>query len=86
MHKRHEADQVLTGPVITQVRDLDADGHRWRIHEVLAPSFDRRSGTHLVFHADTVIRRVRNFPANWYELSDDELYVLTDQAKRAKRA
>ena len=62
----------------TRVRDLFADGLRWRIRELPAPSFDRRGGTHLVFDGEVIMRRVRFFPSNWYELSDDELYALSE--------
>lgn len=64
----------------TRVRQLEADGHRWTVHETAAPAFDRRTGTHLLFDCESVVRRVRNFPANWAELSNDALYALTDQA------
>ena len=55
---------------------------RWVVREVPAPSFDRRGGTHLVFDGELVMRRVRNFPPNWYLLSDDELYALTARIER----
>jgi|SRR5436190_16221744 len=66
--------------VPAKVRFLEADGYRWRVHEVTAPEFDRRKGgTHLLFYAETIMRRVRDFPANWDDLSDEALYALTDQ-------
>jgi len=69
------------------VRFFEADGYRWRVHEVTAPEFDRRhSGTHLLFYAETIMRRVRDFPANWDELPDAELYALTDQKRERERA
>jgi len=67
--------------VPAKVRFLEADGYRWRVHEVSAPEFDRRGGTHLLFYAETVMRRVRDFPADWDELSDQELYGLTDRKR-----
>jgi hypothetical protein len=63
----------------SQVRRINADGFLWTVSEVPAPQFDRRSGTHLRFDAEVVMRRVRDFPANWFELSDEELYALTDR-------
>lgn len=59
-------------------RELIADDQRWIVHEIPAPAFDRRGGTHLLFEADHVMRRVRVYPGNWYELSDEELYALTE--------
>lgn len=58
-------------------RRLSAEGYRWLVTEVAAPRFDRRGGTHLMFDGETVMRRVRVFPANWYELADDDLYALS---------
>ena len=62
-----------------KVRLLSADGLRWTVREVPAPPFDRRGGTHLVFDGELVMRRLRSFPANWYDLSDDVLYALSDK-------
>jgi hypothetical protein len=82
MNDQKDLDQLTREPIIPQkVRFIDADGHHWRVYEVAAPAFDRRAGTHLVFHAEAVMRRVRNFPPNWDELSNEGLYALTDQSK-----
>lgn len=61
----------------TRFRRFNADGYRWVVIEVMAPPFDRRGGTHLMFDGETIMRRVRTFPANWYDLPDDELYALS---------
>jgi hypothetical protein len=63
----------------TRVRDLIADGLRWQVREMPAPAFDRRGGSHLMFDGEVIMRRVRVFPANWYDLTDDELYALTER-------
>jgi hypothetical protein len=55
-------------------RLLVINGVHWRVH--LVSSFDRR-GPDLLFESDSVIRRVRSFPENWYDLSDDELLRLS---------
>ena len=55
---------------------------RWVVREVPAPSFDRRGGTHLVFDGELVMRRLRTFPPDWHQLSDDDLYALTEQIRR----
>ena len=60
-----------------KVRRISADGLRWVVREVPAPAFDRRGGTHLFFDGESVMRRVRLFPANWFDLSDEELYELS---------
>ena len=65
-----------------KVRLLAADGLRWVVREVPAPQFDRRGGTHLVFDGELVMRRVRVFPPNWLDLTDDELYALSLRIER----
>ena len=65
-----------------KVRTLVAEGLRWIVREVPAPPFDRRGGTHLLFDGELVMRRLRSFPADWYDLSDDELYALSDRIPR----
>jgi hypothetical protein len=65
-----------------KARQLIADGLQWEVREVAAPPFDRRGGTHLMFDAEIVMRRVRFFPPDWHSLSDEELYALTTQIRR----
>ena len=60
-----------------KVRRISADGVRWVVREVPAPAFDRRGGTHLMFDGESVMRRVRQFPADWHSLPDDALYELS---------
>ena len=47
------------------------------VYENPFESFDRRSGNSLIFASDFAVRRVRNYPANWMELSDEELLALS---------
>lgn len=71
-------DHVGSGAVSTVVRSIrDAVGRDWRIREMAAPSYDRRQRPSLIFDCDTVIRRVRDYPTDWYELSDDDLFALS---------
>jgi hypothetical protein len=74
--KPNDAQQVRRSPAPGKVRRISADGLRWVVQEVAAPAFDRRGGTHLLFDGETIMRRVREFPANWDQLSDAELYEL----------
>jgi hypothetical protein len=55
-----------------------AEGHFWRVFEV-PYELDRRSGRSLVFEHEYAWRRVRNYPANWYELSEGALIALLNQ-------
>jgi hypothetical protein len=59
-----------------------ADGLRWAVREVSAPAFDRRGGTHLLFDGELVMRRLRTFPVDWFSLSDDALYELSQHIDR----
>ena len=75
--KPTDPQQVTRSAAPGKVRRISADGLRWVVQEVQAPAFDRRGGTHLLFDGETIMRRVREFPANWHELGDDELYELS---------
>jgi hypothetical protein len=56
---------------------MGGDQRRWHVSEVGPPPYDRRGSSTLVFYTDETMRRVRQFPANWHTLSDDELYALS---------
>ena len=72
---RRDADQSSDVP--TRRVYFDADGHRWQVYEKAFDPFDRRSGMSLIFASDGAMRRVRNYPANWIDLSDEELAKLS---------
>ena len=74
--KPKDQNELRTSPAPAKVRRISADGLRWFVQEVPAPAFDRRGGTHLLFDGESIMRRVREFPTNWFDLSDDELYEL----------
>ena len=56
----------------------DTAGERWRVYELSGATYDRRSS--LVFEAEHVIRRLRNYPGDWRALSDEELMRLSWEA------
>ena len=56
---------------------VDAEGTFWQVCEV-EYALDRRTGRSLVFESDVSVRRVRNYPITWHELSDEELARLVD--------
>lgn len=56
---------------------INLDNEEWRIYELLPASYDRRGRNTLVFETDGVIRRIRNYPENWRELSADALLTLS---------
>jgi hypothetical protein len=47
------------------------------VQEIRDCGYDRRASFSLVFTSDMVMRRVRNYPPNWIELSDAELIALS---------
>jgi len=47
------------------------------VQEIRDWGYDRRTSSSLVFTSDDTMRRVRNYPASWIELSDAELIALS---------
>ena len=56
---------------------VDVDGTRWQVKEMPFSNYDRRRGLSLIFWSEGAVRRVRDYPGNWYELSDGELALLS---------
>jgi hypothetical protein len=56
---------------------VDADGTRWQVSERPFADYDRRRGLSLIFASDSAVRRVRQYPANWFLLTDEELSALS---------
>ena len=56
------------------------DGERWSVYEAAQTAYDRRRGPSLVFEAGHLARRVRDYPENWRELSDEALCELARRA------
>jgi hypothetical protein len=52
-------------------------GVRWLVREAEHSAFDRRATRSLIFESHDVVRRVREYPADWYALSDEVLYQLS---------
>lgn len=59
---------------------VDADGNHWLAHEQPFAEYDRRSGMSLIFSNDAAVRRVRDYPSNWFDLTDEELAALSWRA------
>lgn len=56
---------------------VDSDGAPWQVKEMPFSDYDRRNGRSLIFWSDGAVRRVRDYPADWYLLSDEELMELS---------
>ena len=63
-----------------QGRSIVIEGLPWLVYELPPMVFDRRNSPSLVFETDGTVRRVRNYPQSWRDLSDDELYALSWRA------
>ena len=59
---------------------VDADGGHWLVFEKAFAEYDRRSGMSLIFSSDAAVRRVRDYPADWFDLDDAQLAALSWQA------
>ena len=56
---------------------VDSEGRTWIVREMPPATYDRRGVPSLVFVTDDVMRRVRDYPADWFQRSDAELYDLS---------
>ena len=55
---------------------VGGDGFEWLVREFENVSAGPRSKS-LVFERPEVVRRVRDYPGDWADLSDDQLYRLS---------
>ena len=60
----------------------DEQGRIWVIHEEPPDPYDRRRHNALIFRRAEVVRRVRFFPENWFDLPDAELLLLSERIGR----
>jgi hypothetical protein len=54
-----------------------ADNRQWTVREMRSNLYDRRDQRDLVFMARDIVRRVRSYPRDWYQLDDEHLYALS---------
>lgn len=55
----------------------DAEGVEWCVTEERFGEYDRRRGASLIFSSESVVRRVRDYPAEWRGLSEVALLALS---------
>jgi hypothetical protein len=58
-------------------RVFDPRGRLWEVFEDSRESYAERS---LIFQTHGLMRRIRDFPADWREMPDAELAALSDGA------
>jgi len=56
-------------------RQITIDSKPWTVSERVF-QLDRRSAPSLVFDSGDIMRRVRDYPENWYQLDDASLVAL----------
>jgi hypothetical protein len=59
---------------------VDVDGTRWQVSERPFADYDRRRGLSLIFASESAVRRVREYPEDWFSLSDADLIALSWKA------
>jgi hypothetical protein len=55
-------------------------GQTWLVAEQPFSEYDRRSGSSLIFSSELAVRRVRDYPSDWYTLSEAALVALSWRA------
>lgn len=58
-------------------RFFDDAGVLWLVQEVRDVHYDRRASRSLVFIGGDAMRRVRNYPEDWFGLPDADLLALS---------
>ena len=52
-------------------------GQTWLVTEQPFSEYDRRSGSSLIFSSELAVRRVRDYPSDWFTLSEPALVALS---------
>ena len=73
-----ERTEVERSTVQTRIRSFTDDlGLTWLVSERPFSEYDRRSGSSLIFSSELAVRRVRDYPSDWFALSDSDLAALS---------
>lgn len=54
----------------------DPHGVVWTVQEIAQWGYDRRRMRSLIFENSDAMRRIRTYPPNWMELTDEELWEV----------
>jgi hypothetical protein len=61
-----------------RIRSFTDDlGQTWLVSERPFSEYDRRRGSSLIFSSELAVRRVRDYPSDWFALSDRDLAALS---------
>lgn len=73
-----ETTEVPVSHERTRFRSFtDEHGQTWLVSERPFSEYDRRSGFSLIFASELAVRRVRDYPSDWFSLSDADLAALS---------
>jgi len=73
-----ERTEVLSSTEQTRIRRFTDDlGQTWFVSERPFSEYDRRTGSSLIFSSELAVRRVRDYPDDWFALSDADLAALS---------
>jgi hypothetical protein len=74
----HERTEVESSADRARVRRFTDDlGQTWFVSERPFSEYDRRTGSSLIFSSELAVRRVRDYPSDWFTLSDSDLAALS---------
>jgi hypothetical protein len=74
---RERSEVLSTNEQIRTRTFIDELGQSWLVSERPFSEYDRRSGFSLIFSSELAVRRVRNYPSDWFTLSDADLAALS---------
>lgn len=78
MTASRERTEVDSSSEHARIRRFTDDlGQTWLVSERPFSEYDRRSGRSLIFSSELAVRRVRDYPGDWFSLSDSELAALS---------
>jgi len=78
MTASRERTEVFGSEERTRVRSFTDDlGQEWLVSEQPFSEYDRRTGFSLIFASELAVRRVRDYPSDWFTLSDADLAALS---------
>ena len=81
MNQSRERTEVSLSSELPPTRTYTDDlGMTWRVTEQPFSEYDRRRGSSLIFASELAVRRVRNYPSDWFTLSDVALAALSWRA------
>ena len=78
MTASRERTEIESSVEQTRIRSFTDDlGQTWLVSERPYSEYDRRTGSSLIFSSELAVRRVRDYPSDWFALSDSDLASLS---------